>query len=733
MKNIIRNLFLLFIMSNIISAQESNFILSTQHFLPYFPTYIGNGYFSLSSSQLATTASESYMIAVYDHGKDDIPRIACLPSWNEINYFNGSKWLNDSAKDLMKDSLEFSSYKQTLDMYNGLLETSYRWTTGQKVSELGVVSFVSRSNKNLAVIKLDLKTNFTDTVKLLFPLSEREPVKRMPLARLEKIEPDTSGNWPKPWYPGFISVLSAASSSLDENDINIHMLSKCDGRNTKVALAAEILFENLQKPLITSQKTPGTASIEIKFLAEKGKNYTFYKLVSAASDNTEKAQTNIEKMVRENCKQARAVGYNKLLTDHKSAWNKLWETNIVVKGDDNFQRVIHSMMYYLLSSIAENTDFSLPPMGLSSSGYYGHVFWDADTYMFPPLLLMHPDMARSMVSFRFNTLKAAQDNARKNNYKGAMYPWESDEIGEETTPFFAYQNALRENHIVGDVALAQWQYFLATKDTNYLRQKGAKVIFSTADFWTSRVNYNKKKDRYEIGKLVSVSESMKDVNNETYTNTVAKINLEIAQRVSDILKTKKNPDWEKVSKKMFIPFDEKNQYHPTYENALPGTKESTEFWTSVAPLLSFPLQLPMSKTAKRNDFLNAVRGLEEIGAGANMGINFLPIIAAELGNDSLFNLTLEKTYKGFLRAPFNVLAETHTNHSVNFITGAGAFLQQVIFGYTGLRLTEEGLTKNFEPMLPKNISSMRLINFSFKNMKYNISVEGKNIKLEPLR
>jgi trehalose/maltose hydrolase-like predicted phosphorylase len=342
-------------------------------------------------------------------------------------------------------------------------------------------------------------------------------------------------------------------------------------------------------------------------------------------------------------------------------------------------------------------------------------------------------MARSMVSFRFYTLKAAQDNARKNNYKGAMYPWESDEIGEETTPFFAYQNALRENHIVGDVALAQWQYFLATKDTNYLREKGAKVIFSTADFWTSRVNYNKEKDRYEIGKLVSVSESMKDVNNETYTNTVAKINLEIAQRVSDILKTNKNSDWEKISKKMFIPFDEKNQYHPTYENALPGTKESTEFWTSVAPLLSFPLQLPMSRTAKRNDFLNAVRGLEEVGAGANMGINFLPIIAAELGNDSLFNFTLEKTYKGFLRPPFNVLAETHTNHSVNFITGAGAFLQQVIFGYTGLRLTEDGLTKNFEPMLPKNIKSMRLINFSFKNMKYNISVEGKNIKIEPLR
>src|SRR5207237_2100339 len=104
-----------------------------------------------------------------------------------------------------------------------------------------------------------------------------------------------------------------------------------------------------------------------------------------------------------------------------------------------------------------------------SAGYYGHVFWDADTWMFPPLLVLHPEIARSMVGFRYRSLAAARRNAAHNGYRGAMYPWESDELGDEATPRFAWQNALYENHVTGDVALAQWQYYLATGDSAWRR------------------------------------------------------------------------------------------------------------------------------------------------------------------------------------------------------------------------------------------------------------------------
>ena len=110
-------------------------------------------------------------------------------------------------------------------------------------------------------------------------------------------------------------------------------------------------------------------------------------------------------------------------------------------------------------------------MGLSSGGYYGHIFWDSDTWMFPALVLTHPDVAHSMVAFRARTLPAAQANARANGYRGAKYPWEADERGDETTPHFAAQNASSEIHVNGDVALAQWQYYLATGDSALARAR----------------------------------------------------------------------------------------------------------------------------------------------------------------------------------------------------------------------------------------------------------------------
>jgi protein-glucosylgalactosylhydroxylysine glucosidase len=140
-------------------------------------------------------------------------------------------------------------------------------------------------------------------------------------------------------------------------------------------------------------------------------------------------------------------------------------------------------------------------------------------------------------------------------------------------------------------------------------------------------------------------------------------------------------------------------------------------------------RVEMSSTAKRNNLIHAVRSIEESGAGAMMGTNFVAIIAAELKDDSLFNAVIEKTLRGYLRPPFHVLAETHTNNSINFITGAGSYLQQVIFGYTGLRLTDEGMIEKYKPMLPRTIKSLTLKNFTLDNRKVNIVVRDNNLTI----
>ena len=122
---------------------------------------------------------------------------------------------------------------------------------------------------------------------------------------------------------------------------------------------------------------------------------------------------------------ARGRGFERLAADNARAWMRRWETDIEVEGSPELQRVVRSMLFYLLCSADSGTKLGIPPMGLSSAGYYGHIFWDSDTWMFPSLLLTHPDVAHSLVAFRARTLPAARENARANGFRGAMYPWEA--------------------------------------------------------------------------------------------------------------------------------------------------------------------------------------------------------------------------------------------------------------------------------------------------------------------
>ncbi|MGE5456932.1 MAG: hypothetical protein ACM3RX_01110, partial [Methanococcaceae archaeon] len=132
--------YLLIIFAGLLFSQQDNFILSTHRFNPYYPTYTGNGYFSLSSTRLGTSEAESYMIKVYGQGKDDIPRIANLPAWNEINYHNGNKWVNETDSENGFDSAQFSNYTQTLNMFTGTLETHYSWKIENRNTDFNIVS-----------------------------------------------------------------------------------------------------------------------------------------------------------------------------------------------------------------------------------------------------------------------------------------------------------------------------------------------------------------------------------------------------------------------------------------------------------------------------------------------------------------------------------------------------------------------------------------------------------------
>src|SRR6185437_16990911 len=284
--------------------------------------------------------------------------------------------------------------------------------------------------------------------------------------------------------------------------------------------------------------------------AKPGRSYT---ITLYAALLTSGARAHREEAARRIAAELRRQGWDALLSRHTAAWRRLWTSDILVEGNPALQRTIHSMLFYLLGSVRKDLDTSTAPMGLSSAGYYGHIFWDADTFLFPPLLILHPDLARPMVAFRSRTREAARKNAQANGFQGAMYPWETGPDGAESTPRFAGQNARYENHLNGDVALAAWQYWLATGDRQWLQQDCWPILRDTADFWVSRVSYNAKQKRYEIGNVVAVNESLIGVKNDAWTNAIAKKNLELATAAAQLVHEQANPKWEQIAAAMYVP------------------------------------------------------------------------------------------------------------------------------------------------------------------------------------
>ena len=408
---------------------------------------------------------------------------------------------------------------------------------------------------------------------------------------------------------------------------------------------------------------------------------------------------------------AKLEGRDRLLNFHNKAWDELWKSDIIIEGDAQSQQDVHSMLYHLYSFTREGTALSPSPMGLSGLGYNGHVFWDTELWMYPAILVLHPELAKSMIEYRYQRLEAAKRNAFSKGFKGAMYPWESAESGVEETPVWALSGPF-EHHITGCVGIAAWNYYCVTQDKNWLKEKGFPILSATADFWASRVERNGP-GKYDIKNVVAADEWAENVDNNAFTNAAAKANLQFATEAAKILGITANADWMMVANNIPILKMENGvtQEHVAYKGE--GIKQAD------VNLLSYPLKEITDPLQIRKDLDYYSTRIPDVGTPA-MTQAIFTLLYARLGDKDKAWHWFKDAYIPNLNPPFRVIAETKGGTNPYFATGAGGVLQSVMMGFGGLEITSKGIIQ-IKSVLPPQWKSITITGVGPERKTYRVN------------
>lgn len=248
-------------------------------------------------------------------------------------------------------------------------------------------------------------------------------------------------------------------------------------------------------------------------------------------------------------------GYGQFLDKSAKAWEDIWEKqDIIFETTNSFDQLALRFAIYHLNIMVNKEDnrVGIGAKALSGEGYKGHSFWDTEVFLLPYYLFSEPKTARNLLEYRYLSLQGARQKAIDNHYQGAMYPWEAAWIDDgEVTPYngpadvvtgrpLIYWTGVIEQHITADVAFAVWQYYQATKDEEFLVNYGYEMIFDTARFWLSRLEWNEDKNQYEICDVIGPDEYKEHINNNAYTNYMANFNMTLARQLYDELEGTEN-------------------------------------------------------------------------------------------------------------------------------------------------------------------------------------------------
>jgi kojibiose hydrolase len=640
----------------------------------YYGVTVANGMIGIVSSPEPLHVSDVVLNGVYDYyQRGRVSNI--LKGFNHVNMdldIDGHRIGMSNVHD----------YKQTLDMKNARLITSF--STDKVTVEHEIMAL--RHLPYTALVNITI-TNGDNAVEIT------------PIAKIEA--------------PNHLNDVRNTYAEIDRPHVLIPLMTSTgkspSGKQT-VAASVSFIFEEQhgsEPDLIHEDWDYNMHLTKFRKTLAPGESYSFSLVASTcASAHYEDPMNEAERLTIF----AALEGKERLISRHRQAWDKLWSTgDIIVEGNDDVTRDIRFALYHLYSFARKGTAYSLSPMGLSGLGYNGHVFWDTELWMYPPLLILQPEIAESLLKYRFERLGAARQNAFSHGFEGAMFPWESADDGSEDTPVWALTGPF-QHHITGCIAWAHWKYYQVTGNKQWLKDRGWPVIKAAAQFWASRVELNDD-GKYDIKNVIGANEWQENIDNNAFTNGMAITSLNYAVQAAAELGLSPDPDWSRIAENIpILKFEDGT----TRENA---TYDGEMIKQADVNLLAYPLGYITDENQIQKDMDYYAPKMAPDGPA--MGTAILSILYNQLGNTERAAELFTKSYMPNKVPPFGVLSETAGGTNPYFATGAGGMLQAVLAGFGGLRISDSGIDQ-IKTGLPEGWEKLTIIGAGTDDRTYTV-------------
>lgn len=650
---------------------------------------------------------------------------------NAVDFVSVDVKLDGESVDLAKD--EFSDFELALDMKSGVLTRSYVVKRGEKKVKLNFERFIS----------VDMKELYADriTVENLSSANVEVEIESM-------IDADVFNE----------------DSNYDEKFWNV--LSKKADRTTG-RLVAETIKNNFGTPQFTTEmlmanvsdldaKEPVETDLKVSNVfagtLEAGKKTVFEKRVVVVTSRDYATLEDLDAAEEKlSAKQAEST-FDELEAAQANGWAKRWEkADVVVEGNDESQQGIRFNLFQLFSTYYGNdARLNIGPKGFTGEKYGGATYWDTEGFAVPLYLaLADKSVTRNLLEYRHEQLPGAYHNAKQQGLAGALFPmvtFNGIECHNE------WEITFEEIHRNGTIAYAIYNYTRYTGDTEYVTHDGFDVLVGIARFWADRVHFSKRKGMYMIHGVTGPNEYENNVNNNWYTNILAKWCLNYANEVADKVADDK-------TKELALTSEERAKWHEIADNMyLPEDKElgifvqhDTFLDKDLTPVKDLPQdQLPLnqhwswdhilrSPYIKQADVLQGIYYFVERFTQEQKERNFdfyEPLTVHESSLSPSIHAILaadlhkeDKAFEMYSRTARLDLDNYNndTNDGLHITSMTGSWLA-IVQGFAGMRVIDDEL--QFAPFLPKEWTGYKFrINFRGRLLSISVSQEGTQIDL----